>query len=75
MDVVAVTHATFVCALDEPHATDPAVVGSKAASLARSASRGLPVVPGFALTTAAHRAVPDARGVLPGAVLDALLPA
>ena len=75
MDVVAATRTALVCALDDPHATDPDVVGSKAASLARSAARGLPVVPGFALTTAAHRAVREAGGRLPDAVRDALVPA
>jgi len=74
VDVVAVTRTAFVCALDDPCATDPDVVGSKAASLARCAARGLPVVPGFALTTAAHRAVQDADGRLPEGVLDELLP-
>lgn len=75
MDVVAVTRAAYVCALDDRRATDPSVVGSKAAGLARSADRGLPVVPGFALTTAAHRAVQEAGGLLPDEVRAALLPA
>ena len=75
MDVVAVSRTAFVCALDDPRATDPGVVGSKAASLARSAARGLPVVPGFALTTAAHRAVQEAGGRLTDDVRDALVPA
>ncbi len=75
MDVMAVPRTTFVCALDDPRATDPDVVGSKAASLARSAAHGLPVVPGFALTTAAHRAVQDVGGRLTEPVRDALVPA
>lgn len=75
MDVVAVPRTALVCTLDDPCATDPGTVGSKAASLARSAARGLPVVPGFALTTTAHRAVLDAGGRLTEGVLDALLPA
>lgn len=75
MDVVAATRTGFACALDDPRATDGALVGSKAASLARSAAEGLPVVPGFVLTTAAHRAFQDAGGRLPDEVRSALLPA
>lgn len=75
MDVVAVPRTALLCALDDPRATDPGTVGSKAASLAKSAAQGLPVVPGFALTTAAHRAVLDAGGRLTEEVLDALVPA
>ncbi|HEX6230637.1 MAG TPA: PEP/pyruvate-binding domain-containing protein, partial [Actinomycetota bacterium] len=40
-----------VVGLDELRATDPDLVGSKAAALARAASAGLPVLPGFVLTT------------------------
>ena len=37
--------------LDDPAATDPALVGAKAAALARAARAGLPVLPGFVITT------------------------
>jgi phosphohistidine swiveling domain-containing protein len=39
--------------LDDPRALDAAVAGVKAANLARAAAAGLPVLPGFVLTTAA----------------------
>jgi len=39
--------------LDDPQATDPSLTGAKAAALARAAGAGLPVLPGFVLTTAA----------------------
>ena len=42
-----------VLALDDPRSTDPAVVGAKAANLARCAPIGVaPVLPGFVVTTA-----------------------
>lgn len=44
----------YVCALDDPAARDPRVTGSKAASLATTRGSGLPVIPGFAVTTKAH---------------------
>ncbi|HEX2041043.1 MAG TPA: PEP/pyruvate-binding domain-containing protein [Acidimicrobiales bacterium] len=40
-----------VVSLDNPAATDPALVGAKAAALARAARAGLPVLPGFVVTT------------------------
>ena len=39
--------------LDDPAALDPSLVGAKAANLARLAATGLPVLPGFVITTAA----------------------
>jgi pyruvate,water dikinase len=42
-----------VVTLDSPAALDPEVVGAKAASLARSLRAGLPVLPGWVLTTGA----------------------
>ncbi len=44
----------YVCALDDAAARDPGVTGSKAASLATTRGSGLPVIPGFAVTTRAH---------------------
>ena len=43
--------------LDESRATDPQIVGGKAAHLARAAALGFPVLPGFTITTAACRAI------------------
>jgi len=40
-----------VVALDDPRAVDPALVGAKAANLARARSAGLPALPGVVLTT------------------------
>jgi phosphohistidine swiveling domain-containing protein len=42
--------------LDDPSAIDPTLTGAKAAALARAAVAGLPVLPGFVLTTAAGTA-------------------
>jgi phosphoenolpyruvate synthase/pyruvate phosphate dikinase len=39
--------------LHERAALDATLTGAKAANLARAAARGLPVLPGFVLTTAA----------------------
>ena len=43
----------LVLDLHDPRATDPGLAGAKAANLARAGSAGLPVIPGFVLTTAA----------------------
>ena len=48
------TRSTYVLALDEPGA-DLATVGGKGASLATLTRAGLPVPPGFHVTTAAYR--------------------
>ena len=40
-----------VVELDDPRAVDPALVGAKAANLARARSAGLPALPGVVLTT------------------------
>lgn len=45
--------ADTVVDLHDRRALDPALVGAKAASLARAALHGLPVLPGFVLTTRA----------------------
>src|SRR6266516_5775544 len=47
-------HPPFVLALDDASATLD-TVGGKGASLARMAAAGLPVPPGFHITTAAYR--------------------
>ena len=44
-----------ILALDDPRALDADLTGAKAANLARAATRELPVVPGFAITTAVTR--------------------
>jgi rifampicin phosphotransferase len=43
-----------VCALAEDSALDPRVSGSKAASIASARRQGLPVIPGFVVTTRTH---------------------
>jgi rifampicin phosphotransferase len=43
-----------VCALAEDNALDPRVSGSKAASIASARRQGLPVIPGFVVTTGTH---------------------
>lgn len=57
--------------LDQPDAVDPAVVGAKAANLAVAARAGLPVLPGFALTTTASRRVAGGFLGLPPALHQA----
>ncbi|HUP71126.1 MAG TPA: PEP/pyruvate-binding domain-containing protein [Acidimicrobiales bacterium] len=47
------TPADAVVSLQDHRALDPALVGAKAASLARAALHGLPVLPGFVITTRA----------------------
>ncbi len=45
----------IVVALDDDRAADPAIVGAKAANVARAATAGLPTLPGFALTVEGSR--------------------
>lgn len=47
----------LVVALDEPDATDPALTGRKAATLAAAAGSGFPVLGGFVITTAGTAAL------------------
>ncbi|PLS75480.1 MAG: hypothetical protein CYG61_07075 [Actinobacteria bacterium] len=56
--------AQAVVDLHDRRALDPALVGAKAAALARAAVHGLPVLPGFVLTTSATGAMgaTDAAG-------------
>lgn len=51
-----------VLRLDDPRATDPDLVGRKAAVLAEAAQRGFPVLPGFVVTTATGAALVAAGG-------------
>lgn len=60
----------WVLPLDDPGATLP-VVGGKGASLSRLAAAGLPVPPGFHITTDAYRHLVTTNG-LDGAIADAL---
>jgi phosphoenolpyruvate synthase/pyruvate phosphate dikinase len=55
----------FGLSLDEARARDPQVTGSKAASLAVARAGGIPVLPGFAITTAAHAEFIAAGHALP----------
>ncbi|MFF0202874.1 PEP/pyruvate-binding domain-containing protein [Streptomyces sp. NPDC005017] len=48
-------------ALDDPAATDPVLTGSKAASLARAADAGLPVLPGFVVPASTRDDAPALR--------------
>lgn len=51
-----------VVALSDPLATDAALTGAKASALARAASGGLPVLPGFVITTDAAADIAAAGG-------------
>lgn len=61
------SRADTVVDLHDRRSLDPVLVGAKAASLARAARYGLPVLPGFVLTTAA---TDPGDGRLSGAVVD-----
>jgi pyruvate,water dikinase len=52
--------APAVVWLDDPAATNPATAGAKGAALAVASSHGLPVLPGFVVTTTATREIADA---------------
>ncbi|MDQ4088972.1 MAG: hypothetical protein M3163_01485, partial [Actinomycetota bacterium] len=54
-----------VVTLDSAAALDPEVVGAKAASLARTLRAGLPVLPGWVLTTGAFRPFAGGEQALP----------
>jgi len=62
----------YLCALEEPSARGAGVTGSKAASLAQALGHGLPVVPGFVITTRAHAAYLDAGRTLPPELTEPL---
>lgn len=57
---------TLTAGLDEPGAAEVAISGAKAAALARATAAGLPVLPGFVITTTAAAAVLD--GEIPPAL-------
>jgi pyruvate,water dikinase len=65
---VELPRSPAIVGLRDPDATDPSLTGAKAANLARAAAEGLPVLPGFVVTTAAPPI--DARS--DGALLSAL---
>ena len=58
--------ARLVVWLGDELAVDAEVAGAKAANLARAARHGLPVLPGFAVTTAASE-----EGILDSRAVDA----
>jgi pyruvate,water dikinase len=51
-------------ALSHARACDPAITGAKGAALALAATKGLPVLPGFVITTDACAHIVEAGGVL-----------
>lgn len=70
--MLAVTDTTACLSLDEPAATDPSICGAKAASLAAARAAGLPVMPGFVITTKAHLQYLDAHRTVPPQVAEAI---
>lgn len=66
----------LVLDLTDPACCDPALAGAKAANLARAAVAGLPILPGFALTTVSFDADDPAwsQRDWPAELLDALRP-
>ncbi len=72
-EAIATTRPDLVT-LDDPRALDPELAGAKAANLARAAVGGMPVLPGFALTTRSFRppAVGPDGAQLDPAVVDGL---
>ncbi|MGH2694930.1 MAG: PEP/pyruvate-binding domain-containing protein, partial [Actinomycetota bacterium] len=64
-----------ILALDDPRSLDAELVGAKASSLAHASAAGLPVLPGFVLTTAACSLIAstrDDRLTLPAGLATAL---
>lgn len=64
----------LVVSLADPLAVDVDLTGAKAANLARAATAGLPVLPGFVITTTAARLVADAGSLalIHGGALSAI---
>ena len=54
--------APLIVELTDPEATDPELVGAKAASLARALRGGLPVLSGWVVTVHGVRAINDQGG-------------
>lgn len=63
----------YLVTLDDRRAFDPALVGGKAAALARASAEGLPALPGMVLTTAACAAIDAGTAVEDLGVLDSAL--
>ena len=57
----------FALSLDDPQATDPTLCGAKASALARASGLGLPVLPGFVVTTEAVADLLDVGRLRPAA--------
>jgi len=55
--------STFTLDFTDPRSTQVRVVGGKGAGLATMTQQGLPVAPGFTITTAAYRAYLEATGL------------
>ncbi|MGZ8741410.1 MAG: PEP/pyruvate-binding domain-containing protein [Nocardioides sp.] len=72
-DVAGRVREELVLGLDDARALDPALVGAKAACLARARDAGLPVVDGFVITTAVHARFVECGHALPDAVAPDLV--
>ena len=71
-DVAGRVREELVLGLGDDRARDPALVGAKAASLARARDARLPVVEGFVITTAVHARYVEAGHSLPEDVVPDL---
>ena len=71
----SVAEGTVCLGLDEPAARDASSCGAKAVSLTAARAAGLPVLPGFVVTTAAHELYLSAGRTVPQRVARALRPA
>ena len=72
-DVAGRVREELVLGLDDARALDPALVGAKAACLARARVAGLPVVDGFVITTAVHARFLENGHALPDEVAPDLV--
>src|SRR4051794_18641410 len=71
---VGVDATTYTIAFDTPGGTDPAVAGGKGANLGELSRAGLPVPPGFVLTTAAYDAFVESNDIGDAIVRCASMP-